>query len=201
MSAGFTEAFSGAIGKVDAQNAGFSPARVVAAAVVGGTGSAIGGGKFANGAVTGAFVQAFNHESDTHSGDDAIDPEGVKKLGTEIREDAEARLGPVEHRLSVADPLTDVQRERILGVEHDLRRIQTIGASWESQGIASDYGTISFQMRPTNGRGALNFFRKLVTPFASHNQRMTHSISCSYGAGSCSLSVTTKSGHVHNIYQ
>jgi RHS repeat-associated protein len=34
--------------------------RVVKAAAVGGTASRIGGGKFANGAVTGAFVQAFN---------------------------------------------------------------------------------------------------------------------------------------------
>jgi len=36
--------------------------RVVRGAVIGGTASAIGGGKFANGAATGAFVQAFNHD-------------------------------------------------------------------------------------------------------------------------------------------
>jgi hypothetical protein len=38
--------------------------RVAAAAVVGGTASAIGGGKFANGAVSGAFIQMFNEEAD-----------------------------------------------------------------------------------------------------------------------------------------
>ena len=32
------------------------------AAVIGGTGSVIGGGKFANGAVTGAFIYAYNHK-------------------------------------------------------------------------------------------------------------------------------------------
>lgn len=41
----------------------FETRRVVAAAVVGGTVSEIGGGKFANGAVTGAMVQMFNHDS------------------------------------------------------------------------------------------------------------------------------------------
>lgn len=40
----------------------FSPARVFAAALVGGTASKLTGGKFANGAVTGAFSRAFNDE-------------------------------------------------------------------------------------------------------------------------------------------
>lgn len=40
------------------------PARVVAAAAVGGVGSVLGGGKFENGAVTGAFGELFNHQSD-----------------------------------------------------------------------------------------------------------------------------------------
>ena len=43
--------------------ANMKPARVLTAAVVGGTASVIGGGKFANGAVTGAFTQLFNAES------------------------------------------------------------------------------------------------------------------------------------------
>ncbi|TVS20373.1 MAG: hypothetical protein EA424_04285, partial [Planctomycetaceae bacterium] len=38
-------------------------ARMAAAATVGGTASAIGGGKFANGAWTAAFVSRFNHDS------------------------------------------------------------------------------------------------------------------------------------------
>ncbi|MGO6748148.1 RHS repeat-associated core domain-containing protein [Rhizobium ruizarguesonis] len=38
-----------------------SATKIGASAVVGGTSSAIGGGKFENGAVTGAFVEAFNH--------------------------------------------------------------------------------------------------------------------------------------------
>ena len=41
---------------------------VIQSAIVGGTASKIGGGKFANGAMTGAFVQALNHN---HSASDA----------------------------------------------------------------------------------------------------------------------------------
>ncbi len=47
--------------------------RVMEAAIVGGTVSRIGGGKFANGAVTGAFVQAFNHEGDYGDSDAAAE--------------------------------------------------------------------------------------------------------------------------------
>jgi len=70
--AGVTQAFSKAIdsigGKINgAAKAAWSDAgnrirRVIAAAVVGGTASAVSGGKFANGAVTGAFSRAFNDE-------------------------------------------------------------------------------------------------------------------------------------------
>jgi RHS repeat-associated protein len=70
--AGVTQAFSKAIGSIGgkingAASAAWSDAgnrirRVIAAAVVGGTASAVSGGKFANGAVTGAFSRAFNDE-------------------------------------------------------------------------------------------------------------------------------------------
>lgn len=60
--AGFTQAFAGPIGSIDAGNAGFSIERTMAAAVVGGTASELTGGKFANGALTGAFSRAFNDE-------------------------------------------------------------------------------------------------------------------------------------------
>uniref|UniRef100_UPI0005918185 hypothetical protein n=1 Tax=Microbulbifer variabilis TaxID=266805 RepID=UPI0005918185 len=46
-----------------AGNVGFSAARVIAAAIVGGTASAVSGGKFANGAITAAFSRAFNEEN------------------------------------------------------------------------------------------------------------------------------------------
>jgi len=41
---------------------GIEAARITAVAVIGGTASVLGGGKFANGAVTAAFAQAFNDE-------------------------------------------------------------------------------------------------------------------------------------------
>ena len=56
-----TQAFSGQIDGLDI-NTAQSAQRVIAAAVVGGTTSVISGGKFGNGAVTGAFSRALNDE-------------------------------------------------------------------------------------------------------------------------------------------
>ncbi|HSX52047.1 MAG TPA: FG-GAP-like repeat-containing protein [Cellvibrio sp.] len=68
-SAGVTQAFAGKIDAIGGKgsssyfDAGSRAARVVAAAVVGGTASILSGGKFANGAITGAFSRAFNDEA------------------------------------------------------------------------------------------------------------------------------------------
>jgi RHS repeat-associated protein len=59
--AGF--ASSAAAGPIQATMPNSMGGRVAAAAVVGGTASALGGGKFANGAVSGAFTYMFNHEA------------------------------------------------------------------------------------------------------------------------------------------
>lgn len=53
--------------------------RVLKAAVVGGTAARLGGGKFANGAVTGAFVQAFNHGQHDEATDQ--EPTGPTAVG------------------------------------------------------------------------------------------------------------------------
>jgi len=58
-----TQAFSGKIDRLDI-NTAQSAQRVIAAAVVGGTTSVISGGKFGNGAVTGAFSRALNDETE-----------------------------------------------------------------------------------------------------------------------------------------
>jgi hypothetical protein len=65
-----TQAFSGRIDRIS--GTGASGARVAAAAVVGGTASVLSGGKFANGALTGAFSRAFNDEID-HNSDASTD--------------------------------------------------------------------------------------------------------------------------------
>ena len=76
-SAGVTQAFAGSIDGID-EGQRFSPKRIVAAAVIGGTSSSITGGKFSNGAVTGAFSRAFNDElHDAH----------VKKYAAQKRRD------------------------------------------------------------------------------------------------------------------
>jgi hypothetical protein len=64
FAAGFASAFKPMINKIGAKAdlATFRPHRVAVAAIIGGTGSVISGGKFANGAATGAFNQMFNGE-------------------------------------------------------------------------------------------------------------------------------------------
>jgi RHS repeat-associated protein len=53
-------------------SADLKPFRVMIAAVIGGTASVISGGKFANGAITGAYTQLFNAEKATSKVEDAI---------------------------------------------------------------------------------------------------------------------------------
>ena len=59
---GVTQAFVRTINGIG-KGARFSAGRVPAAAVVGGKASSLSGGKFGNGAVTGAFSRAFNDEN------------------------------------------------------------------------------------------------------------------------------------------
>jgi hypothetical protein len=86
--AGFLAAsFSSAWGSSGIGQGGNRLSRVAVAAVVGGTASRIGGGKFANGAVTGAFVQALNHDGD-HAENAPKKTAGSERVGdprTEIR--------------------------------------------------------------------------------------------------------------------
>jgi hypothetical protein len=72
-SAGVTQAFAGGIDRIGGSkfsstyfDAGNRALRIAAAAIVGGTSSAMSGGKFANGAMTGAFSRAFNDEAEEH---------------------------------------------------------------------------------------------------------------------------------------
>jgi len=64
VSAGVAQSFARTIGRIGNgyRSFGISAARVTAAAVVGGTASEMTGGKFANGAVTGALTRAFTDD-------------------------------------------------------------------------------------------------------------------------------------------
>jgi len=61
LAAGLTKSLEGPIGRIGGENGRML--RALAAAVVGGTASVIGGGKFANGAMTGAFSRLYNDEA------------------------------------------------------------------------------------------------------------------------------------------
>ena len=64
LGAGAASLASPAIGRIPGKGLAARGARIAAAAVVGGTASKLGGGKFANGARTAAFLQAFAEASD-----------------------------------------------------------------------------------------------------------------------------------------
>ncbi|QEI12992.1 hypothetical protein FY115_12680 [Cellvibrio japonicus] len=80
-SAGVTQAFAGGIDRIGGSkfsssyfDAGNRALRITAAAIVGGTASTLSGGKFANGAMTGAFSRAFNDEALAHKIENSEDP-------------------------------------------------------------------------------------------------------------------------------
>jgi hypothetical protein len=65
------------VNRIEGDSFGAVSARVVTAATVGGTAAKLGGGKFANGAISAAFVQAFNAEQHRTQ---AAEEEGEYKL-------------------------------------------------------------------------------------------------------------------------
>lgn len=83
--AGFLSAAASSVFGPKGSGAGLSDGkrllRILQSAAVGGTASRIGGGKFANGAVTGAFVQAFNEMS--HDAANGKRPKVTFEEGTE----------------------------------------------------------------------------------------------------------------------
>lgn len=103
-SAGLTEAFSGKINHIDKGNSGFSPKRVFVAALLGGTTSRISGGKFWNGAVTGAFSRAFSKEVHKES-----ETEEQHRRNSEYNEWYES-LSP-EYKLLVDNSMWDLAGE------------------------------------------------------------------------------------------
>jgi len=65
FASGFTSSFFSPGTSLGGTGTGGFSLRTTIAGIVGGTASALGGGKFANGAVSGAFVHMFNAEYDT----------------------------------------------------------------------------------------------------------------------------------------
>lgn len=63
LSAGFAQFAAPGINNIGGKNYAGVFARTMAAGVVGGTASELGGGKFANGAYTGAFGRLYNDEA------------------------------------------------------------------------------------------------------------------------------------------
>lgn len=110
LSAGMAQTFAPAVDGIMPGDYGLGGriSRVAAAAVVGGTASELGGGKFANGAVTGAFSRAFNDElhfdgrklrqysPDSENGDLVGEWDAVSgREGSTIADQEKAGYGPI----------------------------------------------------------------------------------------------------------
>ncbi len=121
MSAAVTSGYGSKFGQM-----GNRVQRVIGAAVLGGTVSRIGGGKFANGAVTGAFVQAFASRGGEEQGgapDDASNSQSSsRRIASDVDGDGKVDItfnndvpgGPSPDRLvtdKVATLVEDVVRD------------------------------------------------------------------------------------------
>jgi hypothetical protein len=113
LAAGFTKALAPTIDGIDAANSGPNIYRTFAAAIVGGTASVLGGGKFENGAITGAFSRIFNDEAMVRQPGDCVTAECAAGLLPEreirsVKEDTQVLIGTVSYVLtgiSLATPL------------------------------------------------------------------------------------------------
>jgi len=74
---------------------------------------------------------------------------------------------------------------------HDLRGIHATGVVWEAGSIATDLGTVSFQMKPTSWIDVVVNIGAIVVPsLNSYNIGYTQNVSCDFGSGACGLTVT-----------
>ncbi len=119
LAAGFTQGAS-ELGLFD--NLGSRSANAIGAAIVGGTASVIGGGKFANGAMTGAFSRLFNDLNDNQIAGRAAERatvEGLEAQGYEVVTQVRLRLGGVGGTLAIADYAYRVDDRIIFGEVKD----------------------------------------------------------------------------------
>ncbi len=100
-SAAMTQSFSGWIGRQGGAP-GPDVARTMYAAMIGGTASVLGGGKFANGAVTGAFSRLFNDEA-THPGEGTRGSGALGKFGRALGKLGQRIFGPVASLIGLDD--------------------------------------------------------------------------------------------------
>lgn len=140
--------------------------KAIAGAVVGGTASRLGGGKFANGAVTGAFVQMFNHGMSTAKNSYSVRKQKV--LETDMAPVAKAYLdrvtflgklrGLVTDTLGMLRPSFSMENVRTYYKRIDTIRIDTYkydGATHRLVGI--EFGTSTQQVWNVTG-GAVSGF-------------------------------------------
>ncbi len=191
---------------------GFRGARITAAAIVGGTTSKLIGGKFANGAVTAAFARAHNderHKKKREAIANSGKPQGeeltnsqLEDIGDRMQKEAALRMRAFEEHMegmSISDPRWIRAEAMVL----NLYDIQQVGARFEGGSIAVEYGTISFQVRPTTLAGAASLVWQTFSPWADAfaESKYDYRIKCNVGQGSCGVNVfNIKTGNAAYSY-
>lgn len=102
FASGFTSSFLSPGNTLGGNNGGGFTLRTSIASIVGGTASKLGGGKFSNGAVSGAFIHMFNAEAGGHGAKRKYDRE-VHKKHAEIYDSLAkntGKLGVVVYRMN-----------------------------------------------------------------------------------------------------
>ncbi len=200
LSAGFSQALeqTGVYGKLSLSNptgpGGYAQNAVVSA-VVGGTASVLGGGKFKNGAITGAFSRLFN-DLGNHN-EEELSRDELHELATEIRDSAEAQLAVFDRWLDGKN-LTDPNAIKVLSMARDLHMIKATAVLWQAGDLTSSFGTVSFSLRPTKIRDVLIPITKIAIPsIDSRDYNIQHSVSCNFSSYSCNLTVRNrKTGNI-----
>ena len=143
LAAGTTSLASPAIGMIKGKGLGARTARIAAAAAVGGTASKLGGGKFANGARTAAYLQGFGEAADYYrrrTGYEADPMPGKNRTPNDYPVD------PVTHQRPV-----EFEDQNIVGWNEPLKDGEFFGNFFKHGGFGSRVLNLVFGSNATAG--------------------------------------------------
>ncbi len=180
LGAGAASLASPAIGSIKGKGLGARTARVAVAAAVGGTASKLGGGKFANGARTAAYLQAFSEAADHYreytrreakaGPGEFADPNNTDPYRYRYIEIEDTYIDPT-HKLTVIgthDPLTEDFAQDFFSQGGSFGRVATFVPGVEATAVYHD--TVVIRAGSDYNRWVVNF------------TTIPHSVAISYSA-------------------
>jgi hypothetical protein len=178
----FTKMVSGNIqgfaeGVVDGSGAISRMIGAAGAAVVGGTASVLGGGKFSNGAQTAAIQYLFNQVLSSKESNSVVD---------DINREADQKLKAYDPNRYDFD---DHRYLKLLSVSRSLDRIKQFAALEEGNNIGTEYIEGAYVPRPSKVSSLLKVFSNGVDGLERESTSYTSSINCNLSGGSCTLRI------------